>query len=59
MLLSQVLIPHSVANGIFKPNPVTVDNSPLTVQYGHGLFGSQVNITGNILFFSNYVFILV
>ena len=40
----QVLIPHSVANGTFKPVPASVSNSPLTVQYGHGLFGSQVRV---------------
>ena len=57
ILLSQVLIPQSVANGTFKPDPATVDDSPLTVQYGHGLFGSQVNTRGNII--SIYTSILV
>ena len=52
VVLLQVLIPHSVANGTFKPYPATVSNSPLTVQYGHGLFGSQVSIISSIYLLS-------
>ncbi|XP_065913302.1 uncharacterized protein [Dysidea avara] len=41
-----VLIPHSVANGTYKPNTTS---SPMIVQYGHGLFGSQSEVTEGYL----------